>query len=152
MNIIYSCFGGAHSSVVTASIHMGYLPIDRQPTKEEILSIPFYDKAQNEEIGKPLHMGVDKKSHRIYVMGMGHSRDYYTKMAYELYSQWMTTYKKDLVIINVTSLLNNATRLGGFLSRRLNVVGVGRPLTVYGIRKNYHYFTELVKNVQETIP
>ncbi|SNS23992.1 Protein of unknown function [Anaerovirgula multivorans] len=151
MKIVYSCFGGAHSSVVTAAIHMGYLPMNRLPSKEEILAVPNYDKAQNHEIGMPHHMGVDARNHMIYIMGMGHSRGYYTKMLYEFYNEIIPNKKKDIVIIDVTSLLNNRTRLGGFMSRRLNIVGIGRPLTVYGIQKNYRYFTELVRTVKETI-
>ncbi|MCC5911886.1 MAG: DUF3189 family protein [Clostridiaceae bacterium] len=151
MKIIYSCFGGAHSSIVTASIHMGYLPVDRVATKEEILSVPFYDKAANSEIGIPFHMGVDQQCRAIYIMGMGHSRDFYTEMLYAFYNDMMYSNKKDVIFINVTSLLNNYTRLGGFMSRRLNIVGLGRPLTVYGIQRNYRFFTELVKNVEQTI-
>ncbi|SDK41478.1 DUF3189 family protein [Natronincola ferrireducens] len=151
MNIIYSCFGGAHSSIVTAAIHMGYLPIDRLPSQREILGVPFYDKAQNEEIGIPLHMGVDEKNNVIYIMGLGHNRDYYTKMTYEFYNEIMPSSKKNLLIINVTSLLNNSTRLGGFMSRRLNLINIGRPLTVHGILKNYNYFTKLVKEVKGKI-
>lgn len=151
MKIIYSCFGGAHSSVVTAGIHMGYLPTNGLASKEEILTTPFYDKAANKEVGKPLYMGIDNKNHSIYIMGMGHARNYYTKMLYEFYNEITHNYKKDIIFINVTSLLNNYTRLGGFMSRRLNLVTLGRPLTVYGIQKNYPYFIELVQNVKEII-
>ncbi|SES65064.1 Protein of unknown function [Natronincola peptidivorans] len=151
MKIIYSCFGGAHSSVVTAAIHMGYLPNNSLPSKEEILAVPFYDKAQNNEIGIPHYMGKDQNNHIIYIMGMGHARDYYTEMLYEFYNEVAPYNNKDIIIINVTSLLNNYTRLGGFMSRRLNIISLGRPLTVFGIQKNYFYFAELVKNLKERI-
>lgn len=152
MKIIYSCFGGAHSSIVTAAIHMGYLPMNRLPSKEEILAVPFYDKAQNHEIGIPHHMGVDSKNHSIYIMGLGHSRYYYTKLLYEFYNEISSAKTKDILIIDVTSLLNNSTRLGGFMSRRLNLVRMGRPLTVWGIQNKYNSFTELVRNVKERLP
>jgi len=151
MKIIYSCFGGAHSSIVTSGIHMGYLPMNSSATTEEILTTPFYDKAPNIEVGKPLYMGKDKKNYSIYAMGMGHARNYYTKMLYEFYNEITYNHKKDIIFINVTSLLNNYTRLGGFMSRRLNIVPLGRPLTVYGIKRNYNHFIELVQNVKETI-
>ena len=151
MKVIYSCFGGAHSSVVTAAIHMGYLPMNRLPSKKEILTIPFYDKAENNEIGIPRCMGVDANHRIICFMGLGHARHYYTTMLYEFYNEISVTKNKDVIIIDVTSLLNGSTRLGGFLSRKLKIVGIGRPLTVFGIQRKYKYFTELVQNVKETV-
>ena len=49
--IIYSCYGGAHSSIVASAIHIGYLPINRIPTTEEISNTPYYDQAQSDSRG-----------------------------------------------------------------------------------------------------
>ncbi len=151
MKIIYCCFGGAHSSVVTASIHLGYLPIDRIPTKEEILMLPFYDSAKNSEIGTPRYMGVDIKGNRVYFLGLGHARNYYMELLHEFYKECNIGLENDIIVTDVTILLNFFTRLGGFMSRKLNMVSIGRPLTVYGILKKYPSFVELVKNVKKTL-
>jgi hypothetical protein len=41
MKIIYCCYGGSHSSVTAAAIHLDMLPLTRKPTSAELLSIPF---------------------------------------------------------------------------------------------------------------
>lgn len=148
MKIFYSCFGGAHSSVTAAAIHMGYLPSDRLPTIREILTVPFYDKAENHQIGLANFMGIDAGQCEIYFLGLGHARDYYTGILYEFINEINLHKKNEIIVIDVTPLLNSRTRLGGFMSRRLNIVNIGRPLTAYGILKNYSNFIGLVKNVQ----
>jgi len=151
MKIFYCCYGGAHTSVVAASIHLGYLPSERIPTTEEVLSIPNYDKNPNAKVGTPTFMGVDEFANEVFVMGMGHNRDYFAKLTYEYSSLLSNNCTSDMKIVNALSCINNYIRLGGFLSRRVNLVKIGRPITVFGIRKDYNYFVTLVKNVKKTI-
>ncbi|MDR5657912.1 DUF3189 family protein [Serpentinicella sp. ANB-PHB4] len=151
MKIIYCCYGGAHTSIVASSIHMGYLPTDKIPTSEEILSVPYYDQSANNSVGTPLFMGVDEYTNEVYVMGMGHHRDYYAVMTYE-YAHILASDKGTSIrIINALSCINNYIRIGGFLSRRANLISIGRPLTVFGIQRNYKYFVELVSNLKKAI-
>ena len=44
MKIIYSCYGGTHSSPIAAAIHLGRLPDDRIPSPEELMKTDYYDK------------------------------------------------------------------------------------------------------------
>jgi len=148
MKIIYSCYGGAHSSVVASAIHMGYLPMDRIPRDEEILSVPYYDQSPKEYIGTPLYVGTDEKLRDIYIVGMGPYRREYTEIAYNFTYSLCSSATGDIRIVNVIPLLNFTIRLGGFLSRRLGLIGMGRPLTVKGIQKNYPLFIDLVRDVK----
>lgn len=151
MKIIYCCYGGAHTSVVAASIHLGYLPRERIPTTAEVLSIPNYDKSPNEKVGTPIYMGTDEFANEILVMGMGHNRDKFAKMTYE-YSRILSDKDQiEITLINALSCINSYIRLGGFLSRRAHLIRLGRPITVYGIKRNYKLFTTLVQNVKNTI-
>lgn len=149
MKIIYTCYGGAHSSIVASAIHMGYLPKDRTPTKEEILSIPYYDQSPKESRGTPIYIGTDEKLRKIYVVGMGPYRTEYTEIAYNFSFQLNNDVKKNIQIINVTPLLRFSVKLGGFLSRRAGLIKIGRPLTVIGILKNYDLFVDLVNDVKK---
>ncbi|MFY9217196.1 MAG: DUF3189 family protein, partial [Tepidanaerobacteraceae bacterium] len=45
--------------------------------------------------------------------------------------------------------VNLLTKIGGFFSRRLGFVTVGRPLTILGIQLKYRDFVELVKAVKK---
>lgn len=149
MKIIYSCYGGAHSSIVASAIHMGYLPTDRIPSKEEILSTPYYDQSPKEFRGTPIYMGKDEKLREVYVVGLGPYRREYTEIAYNFAFQLNNQCKENIQITNVTPLLSFSVKLGGFLSRRLGLVELGRPLTVVGIQKRYNHFVELVEDVKK---
>ena len=151
MKIIYSCYGGAHSSITAAAIHTGILPNDRIPSKEEILAVPFYDETMGKDIGRPIHMGVDEWNNDVYVVGMGSNREMHTKMIYEFANEFNDKNQKDIMIIKAIDLINTYVRFGGLLSRRLNIISLGRPLTVYGMRKNFMLFIELVNNVKQTL-
>lgn len=149
MKIIYTCYGGAHSSIVASAIHMGYLPVDRIPTKEEILNIPYYDQSPKEFRGTPIYIGTDEKLRKIYALGMGSYRKEYTEVAYNFAFQLSTDVKKNIQIINVVPLLSFSVKIGGFLSRRVGLIKLGRPLTVAGIQKRYNLFIELVEDVKK---
>jgi len=149
MKIIYTCYGGAHSSIVASAIHMGYLPIDHIPTKEEILNVPYYDQSPKESRGTPIYIGTDEELRKIYVVGMGAYRKEYTEIGYNFAFQLNNDVKRNIQIINVTPLLRFSVKVGGFLSRRAGLIKLGRPLTVVGIQKNYNLFVELVTDVKK---
>ena len=149
MKIIYSCYGGAHSSIIASAIHVGYLPVDRVPTGEEILNTPYYDQSPSESRGKPIYMGTDEKMKEIYALAMGPYRTEYTKIVYNFVFQLVGKTKEDIQIINVVPLLGFLTKLGGFTSRRAGLVKIGRPLTVSGIQKRYDLFIKLVEDVKK---
>jgi len=149
MKIIYTCYGGAHSSIVASAIHMGYLPIDRIPTKEEILNVPYYDQSPKESRGTPIYIGTDEELRKVYIVGMGAYRKEYTEIAYNFAFQLNNDVKRNIQIINVTPLLRFSVKVGGFLSRRAGLIKLGRPLTVVGIQKNYNLFVELVTDVKK---
>ncbi|MCK9267893.1 MAG: DUF3189 family protein [Alkaliphilus sp.] len=149
MKIIYSCYGGAHSSIVASAIHVGYLPIDRVPTGEEILNIPYYDRSPKENRGIPIYMGTDTELRKVYALGLGPYRTEYTKIAYNFAFQLAGKNKEDIRIINVVPLLSFSVKLGGFISRRIGLIKLGRPLTISGILKRYDLFIKLVKDVKK---
>lgn len=149
MKIIYSCYGGAHSSIVASAIHMGYLPMDRVPTREELLNIPYYDQSPKESRGTPIYMGTDKDLRSVYALGMGPYRTEYAKIVYNFAFQLAGKNKKDIQIINVIPLLSLSVKLGGFMSRGMGLIGLGRPLTISGIQKRYHFFVKLVEDVRK---
>ena len=52
MIIIYHCYGGTHSSVMAASLHLGLLPQDKKPTGKELLALPYFDQQSGADFGK----------------------------------------------------------------------------------------------------
>ena len=60
MKIIYSCYGGTHSSPIAAAIHLGRLPDDRIPSPEELMKTDYYDKVSADIKGELILCGEDK--------------------------------------------------------------------------------------------
>ncbi len=151
MKIIYSCYGGAHTSIVASAIHLGILSDQRVPSNHDIMKIPYYDATESKNIGSPLFMGIDQGGNEIYVLGMGPSRRSCTSLIYDFSNLMAPGEPKRVLIVNSIALINLPIRIGGFLSRRVKLVSLGKPLTAAGIRKKYMAFVSLVNNVKDAI-
>lgn len=146
MIFIYCCYGGAHSSPVAAAIHIGKLDLIRIPTAQEIYNIKYYDKVDSTERGKLLYMGDDQSGNKIYVLGRGNEKvgiEQAIKSGFALAG----ASQGDLVFIDTLSVVNLIMRIGGFLSRKLKLIFIGRPLVIWGTQKA---FMQLVKIVEQT--
>ncbi|SHM07481.1 Protein of unknown function [Caldanaerovirga acetigignens] len=150
MKIFYCCYGSAHSSVVAAAIHLGWLPEDRVPQVQEIENLPHYDKTDSFEIGTPFFMGKDKKGVDVYIIGMTGQRQL-VKNAILSFLRHNEIETKDIFFIDTIPLVNLKTKIGGILSRRIGLVTIGRPLTVKGIQEKYFEFVKLVNGVKKSL-
>lgn len=151
MKIIYSCYGGAHTSIVAAGLHLGYLPHDKTPNKEAILSIPFFDQTETANIGVPLYMGQDQYNNEVYVIGMGSYRKEGAQLIYRLVNDLRGGCRGEVIIINSIALINLEIRIGGFLSRRLGLVDIGRRIIIFGIRRKYDKFLQLRREINKRL-
>ncbi|WIV10730.1 DUF3189 family protein [Proteiniborus sp. MB09-C3] len=150
MNIIYHCVGGSHSSVLAAAIHLGLLPDDRKPTKEDILGISFFDTLSKQEQGKILLRGLDENGNKVFTL----SRQFAPHLvlpaiedAYQLGGGQLS----DLLLVSTMSPVNWLMKIGGFSSRRLHLVAFGRPIAAYGTAKAYDKIAQLVNNAKKMI-
>lgn len=76
MIVIYHDVGGCHSSATAANIHIGKLPVDKIPTKSQLLSIPTFDNISKNEKGKLLFIGTDEFGAKVYTL----SRQYHPEL------------------------------------------------------------------------
>jgi hypothetical protein len=150
MKLFYCCYGGAHTSVTCASIHLGYLPSDRVPEATEFLGVPFYDKMENKKLGTPVFMGKDDLGWDIYIIGMKNARNLVIP-SMKSYLNACGVEQKKFILVNALVELHPITSIGGVLSRKFGILSVGRPMTVWGIRKTYHRFITLVEQVKENL-
>lgn len=143
MKIFYYCYGSAHSSVLSAAIHTGMIGIDKIPTPAEIANLPHYDKTENPEIGTPFFYGYDEMGNEVYIIGMGARKELILNSILSLL-QDAGVPGTNYLFINTLNNVKWPTRIGGFLSRALGLVNLGRPLTVYGLLQVYFDFVKLV--------
>lgn len=144
MNIIYQCYGGTHSSVVAANIHLHKFSADRAPRFSEILQLPHFDRLGKRQIGMLSYIGNDEQDNRVFALGSSSKGNEIKKIMEELLPV-MEIPAEEIAIINCLDQVNILARIGGFTSRYIGLVALGRPLVALGIRLRYF---NLVKKVQ----
>jgi len=150
MKIIYHCYGGTHSSVTAAAIHLGWLPEDRVPDKEMLLQIPLYDRQNKWQHGYVFYLGRDREGHDVYITARRNKPEVLEAIFAGLANIFAVP-APSYCLVNAMSRVNWLIKLGGFLSRRLGFVRVGRPIVILGTRLAYPGLVELVKETKGTI-
>jgi len=145
VKIIYHCYGGSHSSVMAAALHLGLIPKDRIPNENELMTIPYYDKTTKTDFGSIRFMGIDDFKNEVYVLGKKSMGDRYSRLLMGIAA--ILGHSDDVLVVNCMNRVNLAMKLGGFSSRRMGVVSLGRPVLVRGSQKA---FLELVNLVEIT--
>lgn len=148
--VIYVCYGSAHSSIVAANLHLGRLPEGRRASAVEVLAAPRFDELPHSQVGSLLEMGQDADGHRIYALGLGPSRDILGQAVVDLVASFGVQ-ASSLLLVDALTGSHLTTRVGGFLSRRLGLVALGRPLAASGILADYDRFVRLVRGVRRRL-
>lgn len=150
MIVVYHDAGGAHSTATAANIHIGNLSMDEVPTKEELLSLPTFDKTTRSQMGTLLYIGEDELGTKVYTVG----RRYKPNLVIPAISSMYTILHgstDDLIIVDTQPSVNLWMKIGGFSSRAMNLVSFGRPIVTYGTIKAYKDIANIVKKVKQQI-
>ncbi|MGQ9711192.1 MAG: DUF3189 family protein [Desulfotomaculales bacterium] len=147
LNIIYHCYGGTHSSVLAACIHLGILKDRVIPTGKELLALSGFDERDAADLGTIHFYGRDEAGNRIFVLG----RNGCPAMPAFFYRVLAGALQTDVrcLMVDTASCLNLLTRLGGLISCRLGLKGIGRPLLILGARLAYPKLAALVSTVRK---
>lgn len=143
VKIVYHCYGGAHSSVVAAGIHLGRVPTDRIPTAQELQRIPLFDGPVGKDHGLIRFMGRDEFGNDIYTLGRRNAGKQIERVLHGLAE--LVGGPKDLVMVDVLSYVNWIMVVGGYTSRKLGLVTFGRPIVTWGVQ---HFFWDIASVVQ----
>ncbi|GAF27108.1 GTP cyclohydrolase II [Moorella thermoacetica Y72] len=143
MKVIYHCFGGSHSSVTAAAIHLGLLPRDRLPAAAELMSLPYFDARSLGEEGEIKYMGIDPYGNNVYAAGKKNLGSRFEALLYDLATA-LGLPRQELLLLNTSPFVNRLMVLGGFTSRRLGMTTPGRPIVILGTRRAYFQLVEFV--------
>jgi len=150
VKIVYSCYGGSHSSPVAAAVHLGRLPRIRVPGMREIKNVKHFDRVDGSDRGRVFFVGEDSNGNQVYILGRGNQRKAIeTAVKSGLMLAGGTV--DDVVFVDTLKCVNMAMRLGGFLSRRLKLIKLGRPLVIFGTRAAYKRLVAVVDEVKENL-
>lgn len=150
MYIIYHCVGGAHSSPIASAIHLGLLPMERRPTVEEILSVPFFDTLNKKDQGRIILRGIDEFNNKVFTL----SRQFVPHLVLPaIKDAWELAggKREELLIVNTMPAVTLLMKIGGFSSRRLKLVSLGRPVVAKGVQLAYDNLVEIVQNTKKMI-
>ncbi len=143
MKIIYHCFGGSHSSVLAAAIHLGLIDKGRLPSIEEMMAIPYYDKTSDIDFGSIRFMGVDEFKNQVYVLGKKSMGNRYSNILLGIAD--ILGVSEDLISVNCMNQVNWSMKIGGFTSRRMGLERLGRPVLGSGSRDAFFNLVNLVE-------
>lgn len=143
MKIIYHCFGGSHSSVAAAALHLGLLDRQRIPSQEDLVRIPYYDKTTDADFGIIRYMGTDEEGNDVYVFGKKTFSNRY--MALLMGIAGILGEQDQVVLVDCMNRVNWSMKLGGFTSRRLGLTPIGRPIVTWGTRRAFAQLVNLVE-------
>ena len=147
---IYNCYGGTHSSILAVAYHLEMLDKSREPTKDEILNLPNFNKLVYGNRGELFYYGDDKKGNKVYAIGRGRSK----VLIPGLYNLASMIHKQGLlnekIIFSSTSpTVPLPMTFGGLFSRGLKIDFIGVPLLVKGAKKSYKDIIKLVDNTKK---
>jgi hypothetical protein len=147
MHVIYHCFGSAHSSVVSAAIHLGRLPDHVTPSVSTIMELEDFDRARTDTIGFLYYKGRDTNGHDVYTIGFGSQSPIVKKAFLDM----LKINGEDLngyCLVESLSSLHYFGIIGGVFSRRYGWVKTGRYLAAKGIQKSYPKLVALVRQTK----
>lgn len=150
MKIIYCCYGGSHSSVTAAAIHLGLLPLTRKPTGSELLSVPYYDMQTAKDHGCFRHMGNDEYGNQVYIIGKHNLGKHFEAIMRQV-AEAFGLAQEDFVMVDTMPYVNITMMIGGFTSRRLGMVALGRPIVILGTQNAYFKLAAMVHRIKITV-
>ncbi|MDW7651622.1 MAG: DUF3189 family protein [Bacillota bacterium] len=147
--IIYHCYGGAHSSVTAAAIHLRKFKPHKTPTQAELMELTLFDRQTKEGHGQLHFFGVDQWDNQVYSVGCRNVGTSVEKVLKQV--SGMLELKDELVFVDTLHCVNIKMRVGGYISRRLGLIRQGRPLVLRGTQDAYPALVELVSRVQSEV-
>ena len=150
MIVIYHDVGGAHSSCAAAHIHINNLPMDRIPSKSELLELPTFDKLVKSQQGHLIYIGIDEFGASVYTLSRQYKPQLVIPAISDIYN--IVNGTMDGFFLGDTSpTVNKLMQIGGFSSRRLGWVAFGRPIVTKGTMNAYFDIVDVVKKTKEEI-
>jgi hypothetical protein len=148
-NIIYHCYGGAHSSVVAAAVHLGTLKTGRTPDNEKLMELTLFDRQGQDAHGQLHFLGFDEEGRHIYSVGCRNAGSAVEKTL----SGMAEIFKlpDEFIFVDTLRCVNIKMRIGGYLSRRWGLIKVGRPLVLQGTRQAFQSIVGLVDKTKKEV-
>ncbi|MDI6871295.1 MAG: DUF3189 family protein [Bacillota bacterium] len=131
MKVVFHCYGGTHASPVTAALYLRQLDGRRRPAVCDLLRLTLFDQVEPRDFGRLIPVGDDEAGNQVYVLGCGRHPQIVLR-ALAGFLRLLGGNPEELLLVDVSPHINIVMRVGGFTSRVLRLVSVGRPLVGFG--------------------
>ena len=150
MIYIYNCFGGTHSSSIASAVHLRKVPLDRVPTKEEILNIDYFNKLSYKDAGRLICRGTDDEGNKVFTVGRGRSKTLVPSLENLInVIHDECGFNDKIIFSNMSPCVPPAMTMGGFFSRGLHIHFIGVPLLAIGARQTFFDIVKVVNLTKE---
>lgn len=148
MIYIYNDFGGTHTTSMAAAYHLQILKPGKL-TKQEILSVPYFNQLTKKDTGHILYHGTDEEGCPVYTIGRRNSK-YVVPALTDLSDILLNRYgqKEKIIISNTSPTVPPMMTAGGFFSRELKIDWIGVPLLVKGAKQCHGLIQHLVEETK----
>lgn len=151
MKIVYHDFGGSHSTATAVAIHLGLIPEDRVPDAKDFLTkVPFFDSLTARDHGKLFYVGQDEWKNEVYLLPRANRPDLVLN-AVSSTIKALGGSLEEWVFVDTLPTVNLWMRIGGYLSRRLGLVLIGRPIATFGTRRAFFQISCLVRSTKTSL-
>ncbi len=151
MKVIYHCYGGTHSSVLAAAIHLGLIEGEKTLSAQKLFTCPFFDRLETSRIGTINRMGKDSNGDEIFVMGCKNAGPLVEIILQEFCRMLNVDINNNVVLVSTIPCLNISLRIGGYLSRRAKLVTLGRFFLLLGARWSMNKIKSTVCEVKQKL-
>ncbi|HZJ84445.1 MAG TPA: DUF3189 family protein [Syntrophomonadaceae bacterium] len=149
MKIIYHCYGGSHSSVLAAALHLKLIKATSLPSYTELFNLPYFDKTCDADFGSIRKVGVDELGNEVFVLGKKDLGTRYNKILPGLAS--LIGANNELLAVDLIGKINWLMKIGGYSSRKLGLVTLGRFFIFFGTKISFYEIVDLVDRVKKQL-
>jgi len=107
------------------------------------MALPYFDKTNNDDFGSIRLVGNDEYGNQVYVLGKKSMGNRYAAML-EGVAEILGA-RDQLLAVNCMNRVNWFMKVGGFTSRRIGAVSLGRPVLEKGTQDAFFKLVNLVE-------
>lgn len=151
MNIIYHCRGGAHSSPLAAALHLKMIDANTPPSAVALMrKVPDYDTIDQHTLGHIRKVGTDEFGNDVFCLGRRKAANIVVPAVKDAV-RLNGGNPDDFLFVNTMPAVTPLMKLGGFTSRALGLVSIGRPIVIAGTRHGFPKLVEIVKKTKSAL-
>jgi hypothetical protein len=113
------------------------------------MSLSLFDRQTKEGHGQLHFFGFDEWGNQIYSVGCRNVGSSMEKLLQNVAG--VLQLNDDLVFVDTLHCVNLKMRIGGYISRRLGFIRLGRPLVLQGTREAFTELQSLVSRIRKEV-